>query len=401
MAYSEESAARFAAPVFIGNMFATESDEEEDQLRENNARASQAEFGLTNTSALNNNNNSTTEVIRTVDASGMRYEQTIQQFPHINIKIRQFDDHHRNANICWPEARCLAEWLIGEHIPESSQTSHDVNSVTAAISESRSEGRRARFDRMLIGFPSGLSFPSSTIAAAPSPALSASPVCNNCGQHQSGSKRVLELGAATGALAIFLSTLGVNMHTSDIADPAVTNNIAHNYTLNGMDIPIHFPHSWGENLNEIDEYITKYGAPDVILGSDILAYEDDFEKLADTICRLMPSPNSDSASKCPSCTYIPTLYMCWKRSCNQSLLDVGFWKLLHECGFHITTSGQKTYEITRPTGSAAETALKYSGLTTLLPGQYVHYLHGAIGPHQRKEKAMKKAAHNATAASAR
>ena len=118
---------------------------------------------------------------------------------------------------------------------------------------------------MLIGFPSDLSFPTSIVRAGPLAAPLPSVPCAACG-HIRRPKRVLELGAATGALSIFLSSLGVDVHTSDIDDAAVTDNIAFNYTLNDMDVPIHLPHSWGVDMHRVDAYVQQHGAPDVVIG---------------------------------------------------------------------------------------------------------------------------------------
>ena len=60
---------------------------------------------------------------------------------------------------------------------------------------------------------------------------------------------VLELGAATGALTLFLSTSphSFNITTSDIDDGGeVEENIAHNFRLNGLEPPLHVPHTWGD-----------------------------------------------------------------------------------------------------------------------------------------------------------
>jgi hypothetical protein len=336
MAYSESSAANFQAPVYLGDMFAQDTGSD-----------SEGEAGLGTVSKAERATLDATIEGRSIEG-GLRYEVTQQTFPRMTMRIRQFDDHFRNANIAWPEARCLAEWLIGDHLDQMAE--HD---------------RKRRFDRTLIGFETSIAFPpaDTTIAAAPSAPLSP-PICSECGQRRK-QLRVFELGAATGALAIYLAALGVDIHTSDIADRIVTENIAVNFTLNGWKQPaVHLPHSWGEKLEEVDAYVKEHGAPDVILGSDILAYEDDFAVLADTIEHLMPAapPSTDAASSsssvaavsssstsssCPHCHPAPVLIMCWKRSHNKALLDDGFWRVMHERDFRVETRGKKTYEIRR------------------------------------------------------
>lgn len=321
-----------------------------------------------------------------------------------------------SSRSCWPEARCLAQWLVGEHLFNDEAACAAASSVDAASSAtaaapaaptpaSANDRRRERFDRMLIGFPSGLPLPTSPVAAAPAPPILA-PQCTSCGCVRRP-KRVLELGAATGALSIFLSALGVDMHTSDIDDAAVRDNIAFNYTLNGLAPVVHLSHSWGERLQDLDDYVANHGAPDVILGSDILAYEDDFEKLANTICKLMPEHAGDDAaassaasasasssapaSRCSECCPPAMLYMCWKRSHDKSLLDGGFWRLLAGRGFRIETRGNKTYEIRRLTKEEAATEQP-----SLPEGQFVHFVGAAgvssatSGKPERKQK-MKQA----------
>lgn len=61
---------------------------------------------------------------------------------------------------------------------------------------------------------------------------------------------ILELGSATGALAIYLnsSNLNFNVITTDIDDGGIVeNNIIHNHLLNGKIAPIHIPYTWGED----------------------------------------------------------------------------------------------------------------------------------------------------------
>jgi predicted nicotinamide N-methyase len=63
------------------------------------------------------------------------------------------------------------------------------------------------------------------------------------------SGNILELGAATGALSVYLSSDPHNYQlcTSDIDDGGdVEDNIRYNFELNGMKAPLHIPHTWGE-----------------------------------------------------------------------------------------------------------------------------------------------------------
>jgi hypothetical protein len=370
MAYSECAASRFSAPVFLGALFGGGGGESSGEEAEGHL------FGL-GVASKHDKDLDASIAGRSVDANGVRYEVSTQDFPRMRILIRQFDDHPRNANICWPEARCLAEWLVGEHMDgtdfeddageEAASPSSPASRACAVVgrgsegSESPSvlELRKRRFDQMLIGFRTNAAFPTSTVTAGVVH-LPVSRLCPACGQRKRH-KRVLELGAATGALCIFLASLGVDVDTSDMNDPVIGANIAHNFYLNGMDPAPHLAHTWGSEMETtLRPFLARHGHPDVILGSDILAYEEDFEKLAETICELMPGVRQHTwtaASECSAsaatsealclCMYEPVMYMCWKRRHNKSLLEGGFWKLLHERGFEICTRGQKVFEIRR------------------------------------------------------
>eukprot|EP01027_Heterolobosea_sp_BB2_P008920 GEZU01013212.1.p1 GENE.GEZU01013212.1~~GEZU01013212.1.p1 ORF type:complete len:191 (+),score=46.46 GEZU01013212.1:108-680(+) len=79
-------------------------------------------------------------------------------------------------------------------------------------------------------------------------------------------KTIIELGCGTGILSVFLKKKGLNVCTSDYADPQITENVSFNFKLNGIedDQVVHFPYTWG---NELPEEMKKF---DVIIGSDIL-----------------------------------------------------------------------------------------------------------------------------------
>ena len=91
-------------------------------------------------------------------------------------------------------------------------------------------------------------------------------------------RRILELGAATGALAIFLvRACGLDVTTSDVDDGEVDEAIAENFRLNGAAPPPHLAHTWGAPLPP--------DAPrfDVVLASDILLYVRAYPALVDTL----------------------------------------------------------------------------------------------------------------------
>src|SRR4051794_19258584 len=99
MAYSEASAARFEAPVFLGGMFGGGGGESSDEEGESAASGSHGAHASAAAAGVLSRAERAAEL-----SQSARFETTSQSFPHINMHIRQFDDHHRNANICWPEA---------------------------------------------------------------------------------------------------------------------------------------------------------------------------------------------------------------------------------------------------------------------------------------------------------
>jgi len=96
--------------------------------------------------------------------------------------------------------------------------------------------------------------------------------------------RILELGAATGALSLYLQHFpedGYDMVTSDIDDDEseVESNIAFNYQLNNTPLPPHVPFTWRSKWNNtVSSLSTKLNISqdrfqfDYIIASDILLY---------------------------------------------------------------------------------------------------------------------------------
>ena len=91
-------------------------------------------------------------------------------------------------------------------------------------------------------------------------------------------RRVLELGAATGALAIFcVRACGLDVTTSDVDDGEVEEQVAGNFRLNGLQPPPHLAHTWGAPLPpDMPRF-------DVVLASDILLYVRAYPALVDTL----------------------------------------------------------------------------------------------------------------------
>jgi len=350
-------------------------------------------------------------------------------FPnHTALRIRQFDEHVTNANAVWPEARFLAGWLCGEK--EDGSIDH------------------ARLRRLLIDHESNTNVGAASAAAATSVALSATAAVPPLPTPHPPrrQKRVLELGAATGALSLFLALHGVNMTASDIDDEIVMGNIAHNIRLNlpkdmwpaevaervgdeekADDVKTHLPppcapripngsihllpHTWGRNLDSLRVDVAAFKSDensgthtstgtgersagsgsgsgdgfDVILASDILNYEKEFQSLVETLCVLMPRPAlqqsnaesqhssttdhahavtqrspglSSSSSSLPSSSGLSSapvatpvggcvFYMVWKRRSKGKEQQNLFFSLLQQHHFQVRTEGQKVFEIRR------------------------------------------------------
>ena len=124
---------------------------------------------------------------------------------------------------------------------------------------------------------------------------------------------ILELGAATGALTLFLSTAphSFDISTSDIDDDGeVQENIAHNFHLNGNTCPpLHIPHTWGEGwpmyshptISNTDNAIIQPKSTTLpifkfVIASDILLYVSAYPALVKTLCELFGCPYTPSAT---------------------------------------------------------------------------------------------------------
>ena len=126
---------------------------------------------------------------------------------------------------------------------------------------------------------------------------------------------ILELGAATGALTMFLSSAphSFDISTSDIDDDGeVQENIAHNFHLNGnTSPPLHIPHTWGDGWplysnptvsnsdNDIQSKSTPLPTFKFVIASDILLYVSAYPALVKTLCELFGCPYTPSATLLP------------------------------------------------------------------------------------------------------
>lgn len=291
MAYSEGSS--FTAPFYVGCLFPMDEDQRELEAKQIEA---QAKFHPSTQPALSHSRD-------TDYNSSLLYETLKFQFLDTSLRLRQFDDHPTNANALWPEATYLAEWIAGV----------DKHAEPTIINEHRPPPRvdidERRLQSLLIG---------------PNPARP---------------YRVLELGSATGALSIYLRIHGVDIVSSDLDDSVITANIAHNFGLNGLSVK-HWPHSWGRDLDQLRARCESEGEFDVILGSDLLAYEDSFDALAQTLACLTP-PHSHCV-----------LYMCWKRRNHSNGGGLSpFFVMMESRGFSVVKHPGGMYEIRRPGAS--------------------------------------------------
>lgn len=300
MAYSEDSSVSFTAPFYVGCLFPHDDDQKE---LEDKQRIAQAHFhhsaAVTSEPTPNaatltaNSSNSATDSTAPSDYHSTLYYETIEyQFLDSPLLIRQFDDHPTNANALWPEATFLAEFLTATH------------------------------------------------SFAPPSNPSAPPSLSHLHSLLPPSTRILELGSATGALAIYLRLHGLSeVTTSDVPDALVSGNIAHNCQLNDV-ASDHVEHRWGDLPGLRTELARRGGQGwDVVLGSDLLAYESSYEGLSETMSVLLPE-GEEGAGK--------LMWMCWKRREQKGKdRENGWFHIMRRKGFDCTQMGKGIWRIQR------------------------------------------------------
>lgn len=147
------------------------------------------------------------------------------------------------------------------------------------------------------------------------------------------SGRILELGSATGAFAIYLSTVTeqCSIVTSDIDDHGeVEDNIAYNYKLNGLTPVSHVAHTWGTGWpTETSIHASSFK---FIVASDILLYVSAYEALVYTINELFNGGT------------VKEFLMSWNRRIAESGI---FFSLMEKAGYKCTHHGRCVYSFAR------------------------------------------------------
>lgn len=171
-------------------------------------------------------------------------------------------------------------------------------------------------------------------------------------RHHWGS--VLELGSATGVLAIRLAmvakqhnptaihTVCTSIVTSDVADGEIGEHILHNFKLNDFSkvhIPIHVPHTWGTGWEESAAGIHNIAEPfDTIVASDILLYVSAYPALVTSLVEIM-SPTT-------------IMVMSWNRRMKES---AEFFERMDAAGFNCHHEGKCIYTCSWKSGSPTGT----------------------------------------------
>jgi len=152
--------------------------------------------------------------------------------------------------------------------------------------------------------------------------------------------RILELGAATGALCIYLrlAPRRFDVWTSDIDDGGdVQANIAYNVVLNGLgsnddsssNNGTHLAHTWGDPWPKEGPFAASRF--DYIIASDILLYVSAYPALVDTLCALFEGGSAKE------------FVMAWNRRIAESSI---FFDLMKTKGFECVHLGACVYSFT-------------------------------------------------------
>ncbi|KAL3638056.1 hypothetical protein CASFOL_018069 [Castilleja foliolosa] len=162
-------------------------------------------------------------------------------------------------------------------------------------------------------------------------------------------RKVLELGSATGALAIFLrKTFQLDITTSDYDDAEIEDNIAYNCRLNGVTPSLpHIRHSWG------DVFPSSEPDWDLVIASDILLYVKQYPNLIKSLLFLLKSykPKATEAvaqsneHNDESSLSRPAFLMSWRRRIGKDDESL-FFSGCEEAGLKVEHLGSRVYCIT-------------------------------------------------------
>jgi len=133
----------------------------------------------------------------------------------------------------------------------------------------------------------------------------------------------LELGAATGALSLFItkqfgksgSFIGTTTDFDDGAENEIGLSIQHNFDKNDVNRIAHVQHTWGENLDQLCLAGQNF---DILFASDILVYTLQYSNLVKTLKALFVHGTK-------------SFIMCWDRPRMRE--SASFFSLMKEAGF--------------------------------------------------------------------
>jgi hypothetical protein len=164
----------FEPPVTLGGFFGKDSDASDDDNDNNDNKGSSA----TNSSNSGNGSSNGESIM-----CRQQYVTRSHPFPFDNdLTIREISFHYLNANFVWPGARHLAAWISGE-LPTLDILTTRQGAATAT--------------------PATTTTTAPTVVTGVAMTPTTAPRLNAL-----RGKRVLELGAATGCLAIWLAKQG-------------------------------------------------------------------------------------------------------------------------------------------------------------------------------------------------
>jgi predicted nicotinamide N-methyase len=150
---------------------------------------------------------------------------------------------------------------------------------------------------------------------------------------------ILELGAATGLLAMMLVASGLDVITSDYCDDdgIICDNIIHNFQANNLTPPQHVPFTWGSGW--VDS-VQKCGLASefhnkrirFIVASDILLYVSMYPSLVSSLEEIFRVHS------------VEEFIMSWNRRIAESAI---FFDLMKTAGFNCVHLGSCIYSFTR------------------------------------------------------